>query len=458
MSLSRRQFIIGAAGAGLVLLAQPVSRYIPAWGTSLALGAGIKYVSNRTSPGGNGTLGNPFQVSEIWRNALPGDEFVFLNGVYKGATSMLDVAYGTGEGVSGTASSWITMRAEVEGQVTFDGQWTYAPIRLAANQFITVQGFNACNSAEGAVVSATAFSSGTNRPCQWIQFKRICAWDAPTTTNHHVFSINGGTNILVEDCAGWGSGRKIFEVFNGGSGTGGGFGGGGATLRRCWGEWNKFGTTAFGPQHTFSISYWYTNVIAENLIGTWNTESGYSPNNPYDIFGHDGTASPRYVKLLGSIAYLRQGQRCEAGMMVFFPGYLGDVEVRDTMACIEPGTAHRGIKPFLAGAPTYSGTNSILDCSSVNNGTLSSIASGWATANFAEGATAVTSATSMKRYENGLKTAQALFPWPMNQRILDARRQSGRTAVDVTATIQEVAGSGSADTNPPARPTILSVI
>lgn len=436
MGISRRKFIVSAAGAGLVLLSNPLPKIIPAWGTSLALGAGIKYVSNRTSSGGNGTMSNPYQVREIWQDALPGDEFVFLDGTYKGANSMLDVAYGGGEGKSGTAEAWIKLRAETDGGVTFDGEGNVCPIRLAANKYIIVQGFNACNSRDGAVVSATKFSGGTNTPCQWIQFRRICGWDAPINTNHHVFTVVKASNVLFEDCAGWGGGRKIFEIFDGGSGTSGGYGGGGVTLRRCWGEWNGFGPTGFGPHHTFSLSYWYTNVIGENLIGTWDLEPDkVVSNSQRDIFGHDGHEALRYVKLLGSIAYAKQNQTFTPSSLIEFYGFMGETEIRDTVAIIESGSRYTDRRPFSLLAGTYATTNSVRDSTAKGNGTLSSIHSSWTKTNFVESNQLLGSLTGMKRYVNGVKTSTDLFPWPMNQRIIDARVQSGRSAVDVTATM-----------------------
>jgi len=44
------------------------------------------------------------------------------------------------------------------------------------------------------------------------------------------------------------------------------------------------------------------------------------------------------------------------------------------------------------------------------------------------------------RYVNGQLTRQPLWPWPMNERITDAMRQSGRPPVDVTQTVQSLLG------------------
>jgi outer membrane biosynthesis protein TonB len=66
-------------------------------------------------------------------------------------------------------------------------------------------------------------------------------------------------------------------------------------------------------------------------------------------------------------------------------------------------------------------------------------------------------------YRDGNLTSTPLWPWPMNQRIKDAMVQSGRAAVDVTATVQSLfgtipsacggtGGSSPAPTPPPTQP------
>ena len=49
-------------------------------------------------------------------------------------------------------------------------------------------------------------------------------------------------------------------------------------------------------------------------------------------------------------------------------------------------------------------------------------------------------ATIMDRYEDGVLTDKPLWPWPMNQRIINAMKLAGYEApVDVTKTIFELA-------------------
>ena len=54
--------------------------------------------------------------------------------------------------------------------------------------------------------------------------------------------------------------------------------------------------------------------------------------------------------------------------------------------------------------------------------------------------TGKTGANICYRYKDRALTTDPLWPWPMNQRIIDALKQSGRTSVDVTKTMEEIFG------------------
>ena len=90
-----------------------------------------KYISNRTDTGGNGTEGDPYRTDEFWANADPGDIFIFKDGTYTGATSMIDAVEASGTGVNGSAGSPITLKAETEGAVIFDAEDTNTPCNLS---------------------------------------------------------------------------------------------------------------------------------------------------------------------------------------------------------------------------------------------------------------------------------------------------------------------------------------
>ena len=83
-------------------------------------------------------------------------------------------------------------------------------------------------------------------------------------------------------------------------------------------------------------------------------------------------------------------------------------------------------------------------------GTASYYGTEWQRNSITEGAslsavgTAFTSTTGAKlcsRYKDGVLTGEPLWPWPMNQRILDATAKSGSAVADVTATVEKLLGA-----------------
>lgn len=46
----------------------------------------------------------------------------------------------------------------------------------------------------------------------------------------------------------------------------------------------------------------------------------------------------------------------------------------------------------------------------------------------------------LRRYQDGVLTDQPLWPWPVNQRIIEAMKSAGYAPVDVTATIEKLLG------------------
>ena len=66
-----------------------------------------------------------------------------------------------------------------------------------------------------------------------------------------------------------------------------------------------------------------------------------------------------------------------------------------------------------------------------------------------EGLAAATGGTSAfvllpgicRQYQDGVLTDTPLWPWPMNQRILDARAAGGFLSVDVTAQMESILGT-----------------
>jgi hypothetical protein len=416
--------------------------------------AGAASCTHYASPTGtgNGSSASPFKIANFWSVAQPGDTLCLLDGQYTGSASMINPP----QNRRGTASAPITVQALNDGKVTINGQGSYIPVRLSYNDYFVIEGINASNSA----ASVVTLSNSSNNI-----MRRVAAWDA-ADGNHSIFGIHYGNNNLLEDVAGWGIARKIYESSQSGNYT---------TIRRAWGRWE--GSHVVGPKMTYTLAYNNVNMIVENAIGTWSGErmkqtyvlldyygnpwtgngagtyTNYAVDQPYGIFGVDAlTGSDKNArnKLLGSIAYIRGSDRFHPAQAVFVTK-LDSMELAHTAAYIAPGT-HINKRPFaLYNLQSSVGVNLIARNLTGIGGTSSYFGSEWKKSGIAEGelltavVNAFTSTTSganfCYRYQNGALTTQPLWPWPMNQRIIDATVQSGRAAVDVTATIESLLGA-----------------
>lgn len=434
---------------------------------------GTTYYASPTGTGSGLTISTPFKISNFWSVATPGSTLFLLDGVYTGANSMIDPP----DNLSGTAGNPITVKAMNDGAVDINGQGLNKPVNLSYNNWFVLEGFDAYDSS-GSVVSLAYSSNNIVR--------RVVAWKAPMNIgDNNIFGVHHGDNNLLEDVAGFGSGaRKTFSNSQEGNNT---------TFRRAFARWE--GSKMSGPKKPFALSYNSYGARCENCIGTWDslgmpatynlleyngtqvspTQSftNYTVQQPSGIFGHDGfdqsfldNGNPdnANIKILGSIAYLKPDQRFHnvtspsrdwAGP---FALEIKGVELENSVGIIEPGS-HTNIRnPYLGdvgGAGFNSATNNTFISSAG-----ASINSQWSTSNnyTASNCSAITSnggnivnnlgisggATIMKRYVDGVLTNDDLWPWPMNQRIVEAMTTAGYASdkiIDVTATINGLCGA-----------------
>jgi hypothetical protein len=181
------------------------------------------------------------------------------------------------------------------------------------------------------------------------------------------------------------------------------------------------------------------------------TYSNYGVDQAYGVFAMDGLKGDRaaHSKILGSVAYVLASDRFPA-KQVFFVTKVDQVEIADTIVYIEP-RENRVIKPFFL--------NNLQDGGAVSlqarrltaiGGDASSFGSDWRTSAVSQASTYKSipnvfssheGANICTRYIGGKRTSNPLWPWPMNHRILDATRRSGRAPVDVTKTIENMFGA-----------------
>jgi hypothetical protein len=440
--------------------------------------AACTHYASPTGTGNGSSSSQPFKIASFWPVAKPGYTLCLLDGEYTGSASMINPP----KNLSGTASGRITVRALNDGKVRINGQGSAYPVQLSYNNYFIIEGINASNSA----ASVVSISNSNNNIV-----RRVAAWDA-ADGNHSIFGIHYGSYNLLEDVAGWGIARKIYESSQGGDFT---------TIRRAWGRWE--GSHVVGPKVTYSITYNNYHLICENCIGTWSGErmkatytlldyygkpwtgngagtyTNYAVDQPYAIFGIDaltGTDKNARSKVLGSLAYVRASDRFHPPQVVFATK-VDSVEIGDMVAYVQPGSYTNKRRFALYNLQTAIGTNLVARNLTGIGGTTSYFGSEWKKSSIAEGSllsaigSIFSSSSGAKlcyRYKDGALTSEPLWPWPMNQRIIDATLQSGRAAVDVTASIDEMLGAipsmckgttvvdGPAPTPPPPTPAALN--
>lgn len=436
--------------------------------------ASCTHYASPTGSGSGTSISQPFKIANFWSLAKPGYTLCLLDGEYTGSASMINPP----QNLSGTSSARITVQALNDGKVFINGQGSHYPVQLKYNNYFVIEGINAANSA-ASVVSISQSHNNIVR--------RVAAWDA-ADGNHSIFGIHNANYNLLEDVAGWGIARKIYESSQGGNYT---------TIRRSWGRWE--GSHVVGPKMTYTLAYNNYNMIVENAIGTWSGErmkqtytlldyygkpwtgngagtyTNYGVDQAYGIFGNDGfTGSDKNAraKLLGSFAYIRGADRFQPSQAIFITK-IDSVDIAHSGAYIQPGT-HTNKRPYaLYNLQTATGTGLAIRNSTSIGGAGPYYGSEWKKSGLSEGtslstvANPFTSSTSganlCYRYQNGTLTNQPLWPWPMNQRIIDATAKSGRAAVDVTKTIESMLGtipaacrsSGGTSSTPP--PEVASI-
>lgn len=401
---------------------------------------------------GNGTYSSPFQIADFWKVAKPGDTLNLLDGHYTGATAMITPP----QNLAGTASARIVIRAVNDGKVDIDGQGQYAPVILSFNNYFTLEGFNAHNAGDPTSINVSVVTVSYS---SYNILRRICAWEA-ADGNTNIFGCHHGSYNVFEDCAGWGMARKVFSNSQMGNYT---------TFRRCFGRWE--GSHAEGPKKTFGVSYNSYNALLENCIGTWdglrmqqnyelhdynNVGDGqfftnYTVQQPDGIYSHDGFDSLPDIanaRLYGCIAYLKASQRYHNSTKLWagpFAFEIKGIDIQNALSYIEPGSYTSIWNVNLASVGNTT-TNKVKGLTQIG-GELGHISTDWTPQNVTSSTICNgtnTGTVVSKRYIDGVLTTQDLWPWPMNQRIIDAMTQGGYTGdkiIDVNKDIFGLCGN-----------------
>ena len=213
-------------------------------------------------------------------NLSAGKTLVLRDGFYANQSLIV-------EHVHGTATAPITIMAEHDGKAIIDGGGPSGrTVWIEHSSYIIVQGIVAQHGQEPVVVYG---------PADHIIIRRVTAHDA-APGNYHVFDIEfNATNVLVEDCAGWGRGRYIFVAYKSSD----------VTFRRDWAYWEHQENFPDAPRADYS-AYSASNVTFENVIGMGAyPRPGINDENSYNAVYETATDSTptEHVKYIGDIFY-----------------------------------------------------------------------------------------------------------------------------------------------------------
>lgn len=173
--------------------------------------AATYYVATNGSDSNPGTSSQPWQsFSKAWSVLAPGDTLIVRNGRYYQQIQPT---------VSGTPGSPITIRAETDGGVILDGQGTRPGISIfsqspAVLHHITIEGLRVENCGENPAIQVasqdgTPLSGQSNN----IVIRRTGARGDIQSSNNAVWSIARTRDSLLEDVWGWGEGRYVLSVY-----------------------------------------------------------------------------------------------------------------------------------------------------------------------------------------------------------------------------------------------------
>lgn len=249
----------------------------PSWATN--------YYASPNGGGDGKTQSRPFKIANFWSVAAPGDVLYLLDGIYTGSSSMIHPP----SNLSGSKGAPITVSALNEGEATIDGKFSNTPVKLHENNWFVIEGINVCNA-----------GSVNNGRVLWLNYsdnaivRRVIGWDADPEENSYIFHSSYSNNNLFEDCAGWGSARKIFSNHHDNN----------VAFRRCFARWTYYNTAKYNWTGAFTYSYGSTNTLLENCIGTWDESPVVTVNvNTPGIFIDDATSANGGYKMVGCIAY-----------------------------------------------------------------------------------------------------------------------------------------------------------
>jgi hypothetical protein len=366
---------------------------------------------------------------------------------------------------AGTAEQPIWIRAEHEGQVRIGSGAGARPMHLQG-RYGVLWGVNI----RGGDNATLRFYTNSN------------TWKVQRVVIQAMGGVNAavdmeGTNNLLEDFAVFGQARYVLSASTSGSGN---------TVRRGWIRWqDNQQLDSSSPTASALQGYGQDRITYENLLITWNTTGRVT--DPAGIGSLWRTQGSRW---LGSILYVTPtdvfggpegfGGTTDAGSQAqqgnFHP--TRDLVWKHNVVYLAPGNPTTAGKPAIRFSECTDhgcqpGSNNLVQDSVGVGAVPSSVSASFTASGLQDGATlaeAIGAGQSVwtqsnaapgicKRYVGGTLTAEPLWPFPMNQRLLDYMQAEGLPPVDVTGTLEgllgpippqcKTGGAPGGDTTPP---------
>jgi hypothetical protein len=395
------------------------------------------------SPGDN--------LSSIVSTLQHGDTLILHDGVY--ANSLLI------SGVNARPSAPITIEAEHDGQAILDGGGDSsddAVLEIKDSSYITVEGLVVRNGGQDVV---GVYNADTDH----IILRRVTAYNAGAG-NYHVFDVAFGANhVLLEDDAGWGRGRYIFIAYHANT----------VTFRRTWARWTTQSHFSPAPRSCYGV-YGSSNTTLENTICThdlpdqpsqdfftaaWETSDGPATNNTrylgvmfFDnwegLWVNDSAGQNTQISNSYFANNRQQGPYTTSqdhGDGIIWNSPHGGSITNSTFVNNEVGISRQDGSPTISNSVFVNNGTAILDdpghshlafwqnYNSMIAPTDTQLDPGYAVKKYGRGAYLFVPACSplthagpggtalganiLYRYQNGVLTAQPLWPWPMEERI-----------------------------------------
>jgi len=177
-------------------------------GLTQSLQATTYYMSPTGLDGNPGTANQPWATfGRAWQSVVPGDTLILQDGIYY---SNIDPTRG------GQAGSPITIKAANDGKAIIDGEKVRVPIILwnyRNASFFVIEGIVAQNGPPAGTNSLpqTVISIETDDNI----FRRVSAYNADPDENSAVIVVNyTAERNLLEDCVAAGTGRKMINLYH----------------------------------------------------------------------------------------------------------------------------------------------------------------------------------------------------------------------------------------------------